>query len=120
MAFDKLKEKVTSAPIIKPLDWTLPFKLMCDASNHAVKVVLRQRVGRDPHVIYYALRTLDGTQCNYLTIEKELLVVIFALEKFCSYLLHTKVVVYSDHVALTYLLSKKEVKPRLIRWIFLL
>ena len=46
--------------------------------------------------------------------------VVFALEKFRSYLLGTKVVVFSDHSALRYLMAKKEAKPRLIRWILLL
>ncbi|KAL0446237.1 UNVERIFIED_CONTAM: Retrovirus-related Pol polyprotein from transposon.6 [Sesamum latifolium] len=63
---------------------------------------------------------LDDTQSNYTTTEKELLAVVFALEKFCHYLLGTKVIVYSDHAALRYLMSKKEAKPRLIRWILLL
>jgi hypothetical protein len=63
---------------------------------------------------------LDGAQCNYHTTEKELFAVVFALEKFRSYLLGTKVIVFTDHAALRYLLKKKESKPRLIRWILLL
>ncbi|CAN6686569.1 unnamed protein product [Malus baccata var. baccata] len=73
-----------------------------------------------PHVIYYANRTLNDAQLNYATTEKELLAVVFALEKFRSYLIDAKVFVYSDHSALKYLLSKKEAKPRLIRWVLLL
>jgi hypothetical protein len=57
---------------------------------------------------------------NYHTTENELFAVVFALEKFRSYLLGTKVVVFTNHVALRYLLKKKESKPRLIRWSFLL
>jgi len=72
------------------------------------------------HVITYASRILDKTQCNYHTTEKELFAVVFALENFKSYLLSTKVVVFTDHAALRYLLKKKESKPRLIRWILLL
>lgn len=52
--------------------------------------------------------------------EKELLAIVYALKKFRSYLLGTKVIVYSDHAALKYLFLKKEAKPRLIRWIILL
>jgi hypothetical protein len=62
---------------------------------------------------------LDGAQCNYHTTEKELFAVIFSLEKFMSYLLGIKVV-FTDYVALRYLLKKKESKPRLIKWILLL
>ncbi|XP_027150139.1 uncharacterized protein LOC113750348 [Coffea eugenioides] len=119
-AFDKLKELLTSPPIIQPSDWSLPFEIMCDASDHAVGAVLGQRVGKAAHVIYYASRALNGAQLNYSTTEKELLAVIFALEKFRSYLLGAKVIVFSDHAALRYLMTKKNAKPRLIRWILLL
>ncbi|CAL8988205.1 unnamed protein product [Prunus brigantina] len=82
--------------------------------------VLGQRVDKKPHAIYYASRTLNDAQLNYSTTEKELLAVIFALEKFRSYLITNKVIVYTDHAALKYLLAKKDAKPRLIRWILLL
>ncbi|XP_068319605.1 uncharacterized protein [Pyrus communis] len=119
-AFNQLKEKLVSAPIIVPPDWSLPFELMCDASDYALGAVLGQRRDKRPHVIYYASRTLNDAQLNYSTTEKELLAVVFALDKFRSYLIGTKVIVYSDHAALRYLLTKKEAKPRLIRWILLL
>nr|XP_028954711.1 uncharacterized protein LOC114823375 [Malus domestica] len=77
---------LTSAQIITTPDWTLPFELMCDASDYAVGAVL----------------------------------VVFALEKVRSYLVGAKVIVYSDHSALKYLLSEKEAKPRLLRWVLLL
>ncbi|XP_062028336.1 uncharacterized protein LOC133744212 [Rosa rugosa] len=120
VAFEKLKELLTSAPIMLPPDWSLPFELMCDASDYAVGAVLGQRKEKKPYAIYYASRTLNDAQLNYSTTEKELLAVVFALDKFRSYLLQTKVVIYTDHAALKYLLSKKEEKPRLIRWILLL
>ena len=55
---------------------------MCDAYDYAVRVVLGQRVDRIPHVIYYANMTLNDAQLNYSTTEKEMLAVVFALEKF--------------------------------------
>jgi hypothetical protein len=82
--------------------------------------VLGQIIGKNLHLIAYASCMLDGTQYNYHTIEKELFAVVFALEKFRSYLLGTKVIVFTDHAALRYLLKKKEFKLRLIRWILLL
>ncbi|CAN6554089.1 unnamed protein product [Malus baccata var. baccata] len=119
-SFNQLKELLTTAPIIVPPDWSLPFELMCDASDYAVGAVLGQRKDKRPHVIYYASRTLNNAQLNYSTMEKELLAVVFALDKFRSYLIETKVIVFTDHAALKYLLTKKEAKPRLIRWILLL
>ena len=81
-SFDKLKGMLISAPIMQPPDWTLPFELMCDASDYAVGAVLGQRKDKKPHVIYYASKTLNDAQMNYSTTEKELLAVVFALEKF--------------------------------------
>ena len=69
--------------------------------------------------IYYASKTLTDAQLNYSTTKKELLVVIFSLNKIRSYLLCSKIIVYSDHAAIRYLLTKKEEKPRLIRWFLL-
>ena len=93
---------------------------MCDASDYAVGAVLGQRIGKASHASYYASRTLNDAQRNYSTTEKEILAIVFALEKFQSYLLGTKVIVYSNHATIRYLMTKKEAKPRLIRWILLL
>ncbi|CAN6716177.1 unnamed protein product [Malus baccata var. baccata] len=119
-SFKQLKELLTTTPIIIPPDWRLPFELMCDASDYALGAVLGQRKDTRPHVIYYTSRTLNDAQLNYSTAEKELLAVVFTLDKFRSYLIGTKIIVFTDHAALKYLLSKKEAKPRLIRWILLL
>ena len=79
--------------------------------------VLGQTKDKKHHAIAYASKTLTGPQLNYATIEKELLAVVFAIDKFRSYLVGAKVIVYSDHAALKYQLTKKDAKPRLIRWI---
>lgn len=119
-AFESLKKTLTSTPIIQPPNWTVPFKIMCDASDYALGVVLGQRVEKLPHVIYYASKTLNDAHLNYSTTEKELLAVVFALDKFRSYLLGSNVLVYSDHAALKYPLSKKDAKSHLIQLILLL
>jgi hypothetical protein len=119
-AFGALKEILTSTPVIRPPIWGEPFEIMCDASDYAVGAVLGQRIEKLPHVIYYASRTLNDAQLNYSTTEKELLAVVFALNKFRSYLLGSKIIIFSDHAALKYLFSKKDAKSRLIRWILLL
>ena len=75
---------------------------------------------KKPHVIYSARRTLNDAQLSYTTTKKELLVVVFALKKFRSYLIGSKVIVYTYYTALRYLLAKKDAKARLLRWILLL
>ncbi|XP_035844067.1 uncharacterized protein LOC118490504 [Helianthus annuus] len=119
-AFDFLKEKLVSAPILVSPNWSLPFELMCDASDYAVGAVLGQRVDKHFHPIYYASKTLNDAQENYTTTEKELLAVVFAFDKFRSYLVLSKTTVFTDHSALRFLFQKKDAKPRLIRWILLL
>ncbi|RDX62744.1 Retrovirus-related Pol polyprotein from transposon 17.6, partial [Mucuna pruriens] len=76
---------------------------MYNASNSALGAVLGQRVGKQPHVIAYASRTMDLAQVNYTTTKKELLIIVF-----------------SDHAVLKFLLKKPDAKPRLIRWMLFL
>ncbi|XP_013745801.1 uncharacterized protein LOC106448465 [Brassica napus] len=118
--FHMIKGALVSAPIVQPPYWEHPFEIMTDASDFKVGAVLGQQKDKKLHVIYYASRTLDEAQCRYATTEKELLAIVFAFEKFRSYLVGSKVIVHTDHAALRYLLTKKDAKPRLLRWILLL
>ncbi|GJU98128.1 reverse transcriptase domain-containing protein [Tanacetum coccineum] len=93
---------------------------MCDASDYAVGAVLGQRIEKKFRLIYYASKTMNNAQEHYATTEKELLAVVYAFDKFRSYLIMSKMVVYTDHSALKYLFSKQDAKPRLIRWVLLL
>jgi len=88
---------------------------MCDANDKVVRAILGQRVGKVPHVIYYAFRTLDPMQCGYTSMEKEIYAVVFTLQKFRPYLLGVKVPIYTNHSATKHLLSKNELEPRLIK-----
>ncbi|RDX99940.1 Retrovirus-related Pol polyprotein, partial [Mucuna pruriens] len=90
--FQELRNQLTSAPILQALNYDYPFELMCDASNSALGVL------------------------NYTTPQKELLAIVFALDKFLSYLLGSKIIVFSDLAILRFLLKKFGAKPRLIRW----
>ena len=118
-AFDKLKTMLVSPPIMRSPNWNLPFEIMCDASDYDIGAALGQREDKKAFVIYYASKTLDSTQANYTTTEKEFLVVVFALEKFRSYIVVSPVTIFTDHAALKCLLSKQDTKPRLTRWILL-
>ncbi|WKA00159.1 hypothetical protein VitviT2T_018546 [Vitis vinifera] len=118
--FYQLKQFLTTAPIVRAPNWQLPFEVMCDASDFAIGVVLGQREDGKPYVIYYARKTLNEAQRNYTTTEKELLAVVFALDKFHAYLVGSFIIVFTDHSTLKYLLTKQDAKARLIRWILLL
>ncbi|GKE40848.1 putative nucleotidyltransferase, ribonuclease H, partial [Tanacetum coccineum] len=97
-AFNILKEKLTSAPIIISLDWNEPFELMCDASDFAIGAVLGQRIDGKFKPIYYARKTLNNAQEHYTTTEKELLAVVFSFDKFRQYLVLSKTVVYTSNI----------------------
>ena len=66
-----------------------------------------QRENGKPHVVYYASKTLNETQRNYTTTDKELLAVVYALDKFRAYLVGFDIVIFTDHSTLKYLLTKK-------------
>nr|GEY15245.1 reverse transcriptase domain-containing protein [Tanacetum cinerariifolium] len=119
-AFRILKEKLTEAPILIAPNWDQPFELMCDASDFAIGAVLGQRIEKHFRPIHYASKTMTQVESNYTTTEKEMLAVVYAFEKFRSYLIMNKSVVYMDHLALKYIFSKKDAKARLLRWILLL
>ncbi|GJR57610.1 reverse transcriptase domain-containing protein [Tanacetum coccineum] len=114
-AFNILKKKLIEALILVALDCDLPFEIMCDASDYAVGAVLGQRKTKHFQPIHYASKTITDAQAHYTTTEKELLVVVYAFEKFRPYLVLSKTIVYTDHSVLKYLLAKQDAKPRLLR-----
>nr|GEV23738.1 hypothetical protein [Tanacetum cinerariifolium] len=101
---------IKASIMIKP-DWSLPFEIMCDASDYVVGLVLRQRIDKHFKPIHYASKTTNEAQENYTTTKKELLVVVFAFDKFRQYLVLSKTIVFTDHSSLRYLFTKQDAKP---------
>nr|GFA54445.1 reverse transcriptase domain-containing protein [Tanacetum cinerariifolium] len=95
-AFRTLKEKLTEAPILIALNWDQPFELMFDASDYAVGAVLGQRVEKHFRPIHYDSKTMNQAEANYTTTKKEMLAVVYAFEKFRSYIIMNKSIVYAD------------------------
>nr|GEZ14093.1 reverse transcriptase domain-containing protein [Tanacetum cinerariifolium] len=89
-AFRTLKDKLTEAPILIAPNWDRPFELMCDAIDYAVGAVLGQRVEKHFRPIHYASKTMNQAETNYTTTKKEMLAVVYAFEKFRSYLIMNK------------------------------
>nr|GFA93446.1 retrovirus-related Pol polyprotein from transposon 17.6 [Tanacetum cinerariifolium] len=119
-AFRTLKDKLIEAPILIAPNWDQPFELMCDASDFAVGAVLGQRIEKHFRPIHYASKMMNQAETNYTTTKKEMLAVVYVFEKFRSYIIMNKSIVYTDHSALKYLFAKKDSKVRLLRWILLL
>ena len=119
-AYEEIKIRLVQAPIMAAPEWDQGFEMMCDASDFAMGAVLGQRKDKIFRAIYYASRTFNEAQENYSTTEKEMLAIVFACEKFRPYILGSHIIFHTDHAAIKYLMSKKEAKPRLIRWVLLL
>ena len=117
-SFEELKAYLTTAPIVRAPNWQSPFEVICDASDLAIGAVLGQR-GEKPYVVYYASRTLNKAHRNYTTTEKELLAVVYALDKFRAYLVGSDIIIFTGYSTLKYSLTKQNAKARLIRWVFL-
>ena len=119
-AFDQIKYRLVTAPIMVTPDWNKEFEIMCDASDFAMGVVLGQRIEKMFKAIHYASKTFNEAHENYSTIEKEMMEMVFSCEKFRPYILGSHVIIHIDHVVIRYLMTKKDAKPRLIIWVLLL
>ena len=118
--FEEIKSRLVEAPIIAKPDWNREFEIMCDASDFAMGAVLGHKAEKVFKAIYYASKTFNEAQENYSTIEKEMLAIVFACEKFRPYILGSHVIIHTDHAAIKYIMAKKEAKPILIRRVLLL
>ena len=119
-AFKEIKSIFVIAPIIATLDWSKEFEIMCDASDYAMGAVLGQRTEKNFRAIYHANKTFNEAQENYSTTKNEMLPIVFPSEKFRPYILGSHVIIHTDHATIKYQMTKKDAKPRLIRWVLLL
>ena len=101
-------------------DWNKEFEIMCDTSDYAMGVALGQRTKKIFKAINYASKAFNEAQENYSTTENEMLAMVFACEKFRPYILGSHVIIHTDHAVIKYMMTKKDAKPRLIRWVLLL
>ncbi|GJS05543.1 putative reverse transcriptase domain-containing protein [Tanacetum coccineum] len=115
-AFQLLKQKLCSAPILALPEGSKDFIAYCDASKKGLGVVLMQR----EKVISYASRQLKIHEKNYTTHDLELGAVVFALKIWRHYLYGTKCTVFTDHKSLQHILDQKELNMRQRRWLELL
>ncbi|GKB45488.1 putative reverse transcriptase domain-containing protein [Tanacetum coccineum] len=114
-AFQLLKQKLCSAPILALPEGSENFVVYCDASHKGLGVILMQR-----EKVMYASRQLKVHEKNYTTHDLELGAVVFALKMWRHYLYGTKCVVFTDHKSLQHILDQKELNMRQRRWLELL
>ncbi|GKF05313.1 putative reverse transcriptase domain-containing protein [Tanacetum coccineum] len=115
-AFQTLKQKLCSAPILALPKGSENFIVYCDASHKGLVAVLMNK----KKVIAYASRQLKIHEKNYTTHDLELGAVVFSLKMWRHYLYGTKYVVFTDHKSLQHILDQKELNMRQRRWLELL
>jgi hypothetical protein len=117
-AFEKLREKLTQAPIVQYPDFSKPFYLYTDASIIGLGAVLAQKDNDKEYVIAYASRTLNPAEKNYAITELECLAIVWSVKYFRHYLYGSKFTIITDHTALKWLLNSttENANRRLERW----
>lgn len=117
LAFKEIKRVLTTTPVLASPDFSKQFCIICDASNTGVGAVLYQEEDGLEHPVAYFSKTLNRCQRKYTTTEKELLAVVYAIEKFRGYVEGTHFKIITDHSSLLWLQSMKNPSPRVARWI---
>jgi hypothetical protein len=119
-AFEKLKQALTSAPVLASPDFSRPFIVNCDSSKTAIGAVLMQGEGEEQRVIAYESKKLLPAEVNYLNHDKELLAVIHSLKKWRHYLRGARFRVITDNTATKYIQTKPDLNQRQLHWLELL
>ena len=115
-AFNTLKDRLTTAPVLVAPDFTKPFTIQTDASTTGLAAVLFQEIDGKEHPIAYASKTMNSSQRQYTVTEQECLAVLFGIEKFRPYVEGTKFRVLTDHHSLLWIRNLKNPSGRLCRW----
>jgi hypothetical protein len=120
ISFEILKQKTSTTPVLRGPNWSLPFHIRIDASDITLGVVLGQRENQMPYVIYFVSKNMSPAEFNYTVTEKELLVVVPAINKFRHYITGYQAFVHTDHSSIRFLINKPVTNPRVTRWLLLL
>ena len=116
LSFDKLKQLLTSKPVLRLPDLTKPYVLSTDASTRASGSCLSQYHDGIKRAIAYASKKFSPTEQRYSTVERECLAIVRGIEKFSRYLYGTKFGIETDHAPLRFLSQANLTNPRLLRW----
>jgi len=115
-AFERLKQILSTEPLLVYPDFSQPFIVACDASTKAVGAILLQVRNGEERPIAYCSRQLNPAESRYSTMELELLALLFATKQFICYIYGRNFTVYRDHKALKWLLNLQDPSSRLTRW----
>jgi hypothetical protein len=120
ISFEILKQKLSTTPVLRGPNWSLPFHICTDASDIALREVLGQRENQMPYAIYFVSKNLSPAEVNYTVTKKEFLAVVHAINKFRHYITGYQAFVHTDHSTIKFLVNKPITNPRVTRWMLLL
>jgi hypothetical protein len=120
VAFVGLNKLISATPVLRGANWKIPFHISTNASYISIGVVLGHEVDKKPYTIYFISKNLNPIELNYTVIEKDILVVIHAINKFRHYITGYPIILYTDHSAIRYLANKPITNGRVTRWLLLL
>ena len=121
MAFNTLKERLISPPVLAYASSNSKYQISCDASTYALGYALEKLdANGKPRAIAYGGRALRGAELNWNISELECLAVVEAIKKFHPYLANGHFHIYTDHIALKWLQNTKDMTGRLARWSLML
>jgi hypothetical protein len=106
VAFVGLKKLISTTPVLRGPNWKIRFQIFTNALDIAIGVVLGQEEDKKTYTIYFIRKNLNPTELNYTVTEKEILVVIHAINKFCHYITGYPFILYIDHSTIRYLANK--------------
>lgn len=115
-SFENLKNALTTAPVLAHPNYDLDMEIMCDACGYGIGGVLQQRVNGIEQPLAYASRLLSKAEQNYSITELECLGLVWCLKKFRGFIWGTKITIITDHQALCWLMTKRDLAGRLARW----
>uniref|UniRef100_A0A669FBS4 Gypsy retrotransposon integrase-like protein 1 n=1 Tax=Oreochromis niloticus TaxID=8128 RepID=A0A669FBS4_ORENI len=115
-AFKDIRQSLSKDPVLHSPDFTKDFTLQTDASERGLGAVLLQGPPEDRHPVAYISRKLLPRESRYATVEKEALVIKWALDSFKYYLLGREFILQTDHKALQWLERMKDTNGRITRW----
>lgn len=111
---------LSTAPILRGQNWSLPFHICTDALNTTLGVVLGQREDYSPYAIYFVRKNLSPGELNYIVTKKELLAVVHAIRKYRHYIIGYETFIHTDHSSIRFLMNKPISNGRSTRWLLLL
>ena len=116
-SFERLKESLCSAPVLRTFDVNLPIFVTTDASQYAIGAVLEQEESNKRRPVAFASRTLNDAEQNYAAHERELLAIVDTLKWWRVYLYGNFFTVHTDHYPLRYLETQDTLSQRQVRWL---